>query len=126
MRLAFFSIVAALLAGCAKTPDPIDRLVADCSTSHGEWENGEYPTLNLPETASPEEVIKTIFEKIGFDKGHVTSHKILRIRHVRIRGSLPDSYTAALVQTDLGEKIVLFKYGSSRTGWWSRVFDSGA
>jgi hypothetical protein len=124
MRLTFLSIVAALLAGCAKAPDPIDRLVAECSASHGLWVNGQYPILDLPETASPEEVITRTFEKIGFDEGHVTSYKIQTIRQVRIQGSLPDSYTAALVETNFGEKVVLFRYGGARIGWESRVFDA--
>jgi hypothetical protein len=124
MRSTFFTIFAALLVGCSTTPDPIDHLVADFSASYGLWENGIFPILGLPETASSEQVIKKTFEMTGFDKGHLTSYKIVEIRQVHIRGSLPDLYTAALVQTDLGEKIVLFKYDGPKVGWWSRVYDA--
>ncbi|MFA5393731.1 MAG: hypothetical protein WC081_05575 [Candidatus Ratteibacteria bacterium] len=115
-------IFAVFLVGCATIPDPIDRLTANYSASHGLWENGAFPILDLPETTLPEQVIKRIFEMTGFDKGYVTNYRILKIRQVHIQGSLPDLYTAALVQTNFGEKIVLFKYEGS--GWWSRVCDA--
>ena len=124
MKQSLTCLAVALLVGCATTPDPIDRLVADFSASHGLWENGVSPLLGLPETALPEQVIKRTFEMTGFDKGHVTSYKILKIRQVHIQGSLPDSYTAALIQTDFGEKIILFKYVGLTVGWRSRVFDA--
>jgi hypothetical protein len=50
--------------------------------------------------------------------------KYLRSKKVKIDGPLPDDYIAALVETDLGEKIVLFQYGNTSTGWWTRVYDS--
>jgi hypothetical protein len=37
---------------------------------------------------------------------------------------LPGLYTAAVVQTDLGNKVVLLKYESAATRWWTRVYDS--
>lgn len=118
----YLFIFATFLFGCATLPDPIDRLVADASASHF-WLSGAFPLLGLPETASPEQVIKRIFEKWDFDKkGFVTSYRILKIRQVHIRGSLPDLYTAALVQTNFGKKIVLFRYGGYE--WWSRVCDA--
>jgi hypothetical protein len=46
----------------------------------------------------------------------------LETRQVRIPGSLPDVYTAVIVDTDLGKKIVLMKYEGAALGWWSRVF----
>ena len=109
-RILVLIMVGLFLVGCATISDPIDRLAVDYSASHGLWENGMYPILGLPETALPEQVIKRIFEMTGFDKGHVTNYRILKIRHVHIQGSLPDLYTTALVQTNFGEKIVLFKY----------------
>jgi hypothetical protein len=107
-----------------RTPDPIDRLVAELSASHL-WQNGSLPILDLPETASPEQVIERTLAMITFDKGHVTSYRISKVRQVHIRGSLPDLYTAALVQTNFGEKIVLLKYNvGARSPWWSRVYDA--
>ena len=137
MRLVILPIIAIVMTGCALPPeprvtasppaavaDPIDRLVADLLSSYGLWENGVFPILGLPETASTDEVVAKTFKMTGFDKGQVTSYKVLKIRQVHIRGSLPDLYTAVLVQTDFGEKIVLLKYVGASVGWWSRVYDA--
>ncbi|MGA2867154.1 MAG: hypothetical protein ABSF95_21975 [Verrucomicrobiota bacterium] len=105
-------------------PDPIQRLVARLSSSHGLWQNGLFPKLDLPATASTEQVVSRVFQMSGFDKGHVTTHRILETRQVRIPGSLPDIYTAVLVDTDLGKKIVLLKHEGPAAGWWSRVYDA--
>jgi type IV pilus biogenesis protein CpaD/CtpE len=123
MRSFLLAIIAALLVGCATTPDPIDRLVADYSASHGMWVNGTYPILDMPQTASPEQVIKKRFE-MGLPRGQVANYKILKIRQIHIpTGQIgSDLYTAALVQTDSGEKIVLLKYDGR--DWWSRVEDA--
>jgi hypothetical protein len=123
-HFALVAIVAAGLIGCAKNPDPIDRLVADLSASHGLWVNGGYPQLKLPDNASSDEVIKRFFEKVGFDEGHVTNYGILTIREVEIQNAWENPYTAALVETNLGEKIVLFRYEGNRIGWWCRAFDA--
>jgi hypothetical protein len=80
------------------------------------WQNGASAILGLPETASPEQVVKRVFEMTGFDRGHIKSYTVLKIREVQIQGG---KFSAALVQTDIGEKIVLFKKG----GGWSRVYD---
>ena len=130
-----FSIVV-LLLGCAVLPgqgvvaekasargDPIARLVEGLAASHL-WRNGMYPKLELPATASTDQLIARVFEMTGFDEGHVTQYRILETREVQIRGSLPDMYTAALVHTDLGNKVVLLKYAGAAAGWWSRVYDS--
>ena len=113
----------ALLAGCATvtTPDPIGRLVADYSASHGFFVSGIIPDLNLPKTASQEQVIRKALEAHGFTKEQAASGKILTIRQVHIQDIYPDLYTAALVRTSVGEEIVLFQYQEPAFGWWSRV-----
>jgi hypothetical protein len=137
MRSTILIIFAALLAGCAKLPkahmaattppaiasDPIDQLVTDLSATHGMWLNGMFPILDLPETASPEEVIERRFD-MGLPFGKVANYKILRIRQIRIPFTENSSvlYTAVLVQTDSGKKIVLLKF--TGRNWWSRVFDA--
>jgi hypothetical protein len=138
MRIALFSNIASLLTGCATTPeasvtppaprvvasDPVERLVARLSSSHGLWQNGLFPKLDLPATASTKQVVSRVFPMTGFDKGHVAEHRILETRQVRIPGSLPDSYTAVLVDTDFGRKILLLKHEGPAVGWWSRVYDA--
>jgi hypothetical protein len=130
MRSIFATIIAAMLVGCATAAsDPIDQLVTNLSASHL-WENGMFPDIKLPATASTEEVVTKIVAKTAFENAqhasvyNVTKFKILKIRRVRIPGSLPDQYTAVLIQTDFGERIVLFKYVGEAVGWWSRVYDA--
>ena len=145
MRLSFLLLIAGLLAGCATTskppattsaqrvvvPDapqvvasnPIDQLVADLSASRGwePWWAGISSGLGLPETASPEDVIHRIFE-MGMPTGQVRNYKILEIRQVHIpNGDGSGLYTAALVQTDSGKKIVLMQYDGR--DWWTRTYD---
>ena len=102
---------------------PFDRLAAQLSSSPL-WQNGISPIIALPQTASTEQVVSKVFETISFDQGKVTQHRVLEVRQVRIKGSLPDQYTAALVETNLGEKIVLLRHEGGPMGWWSRVYHS--
>jgi hypothetical protein len=121
MRSILFSIFAALLVGCATTAaDPIDQLVTRLSTppQSGLWQNGLFPIIKLPATASTNEVLAKVLER------QVDSYKVLKIRQVHIPGNLPDLYTAVLIQTSAGEKIVLFKYEGEAVGWWSRIYDA--
>src|SRR5713101_9868757 len=104
MRVALFFILAALLVGCATTSDPVDRLVTKLTSSHGLWRNGESPILGLPATASTGQVVSRVFQMTGFDRGHLTTHKILKVRKVRIPGDLPDIYSAVIIDTDFGRK----------------------
>jgi hypothetical protein len=126
MRPMLFTIFFALLVGCATAPtsDPIDRLVADYSASRGFFVKGIFPDLNLPKTASQEQVITRALEMHGFTKEQVAGARILTIRQVHIQGIYPELYTAALVQTSIGEKIVLFQYQEPAFGWWSQVEDA--
>jgi hypothetical protein len=116
MRSIFF-IIAALLVGCATTPDPIDRLVTSLSPSHGLWTNGLFQPVRLPSTASAEDVISKVLER------QFSSYTVLKIRQVSIPfGVSSELYTAALVQTSAGQKIVLIKYETE--GWWNRIYDA--
>ncbi|MEW6009112.1 MAG: hypothetical protein AB1629_05730 [Candidatus Omnitrophota bacterium] len=99
--------------------DPIDKLVSQLSNDPL-WRNGLFPIINLPKTAKHSEVIAECFKMTGFDQGHIKDYKIIEIRKVKISGSLPDDYFAALVDSNLGKKIVLFQYNN---GWWTRVYN---
>jgi hypothetical protein len=106
----------------AMTNNPIDILVAQLSNDHF-WQNGVFPVINLPETASPNEVIAQCFKMTGFNEGRIKTYKILETKTVRIPGSLPVTYTAALVDSDLGQKIVLIKH-IQPDHWWTRVYNA--
>ena len=127
MRSAFFIILAALLVGCATTkqPDPIDQLVTRLSSS-GVWMNGVSPKIDMPPSASAEQIVKIVLEQeVGPNIARVTSYKILDARPVHFSG-LNLNFTAALVQTNVGQKIVLFtNFGADfHFRWWSRVYDT--
>jgi hypothetical protein len=56
----------------AANRDPITTLVEKLSASHAwqsGWQNGMYPTLGLPATASTDEVIARVFEMTSFQEG---------------------------------------------------------
>ena len=116
--------MAVCLVGCATTRDPIDTLVTRLSSS-GLWREGPSAIINLPQTASIEQVLDALFHTTPLARGWVSSHKILKIRrqvHVP-----PNFYTVVLVQTNLGEKIVLLRYerlASQASRWWIRVYDA--
>jgi hypothetical protein len=123
MRPTFFAIFAALFVGCATAPDPIDHLVAELSSTGGVWRNGYFPILDLPQTASLEDVIKKRLNR-DLPIGKVAHYKLLKIRPVHIPSETSsDLYTAVIVRLDSGDKIVLIKYEGPKTGWWSRVYD---
>lgn len=84
------------------------------------WQNGGFPRLELLRTASVPDVVAMVLTKVGFDAGRVKTHRILETHVVGIGG---ERYTAVLLDTDLGRKIMLLRYGSP-SGWWSRVFDA--
>lgn len=100
--------------------EAIDRLVARLSASPL-WLNGLSPTLDVPATAKPDEVLTQMFTRISFDRGRVTKHTILTTKIVRIP---PESepYTAVALDTNLGPKLVLMKH-QGNAGFWTRVFD---
>jgi hypothetical protein len=116
--VAAYQVTAAANATGAAV-DPIDELVQKLSADPL-WLNGRYPDLDLAADAPTDQLIARVLERTGFEDGYVKTHRILETRVVRIKGEIADSYLAALVDTDLGRKIVLLKY--ERTGWWSRVY----
>jgi uncharacterized protein YceK len=132
--------------------DPIDRLVARLSpppppppqidydhprivngitiydykpyaiTSTGGWGGGTFSIIDLPATASAEEVAVEVMRRWEF-----SSYKILKIRQVYIPSRYgdtgPPTTTAVLVSTNAGEKIALFFYSGSVIKWSVRVYD---
>ncbi len=112
---------AASSANGAATPSDgsIERLVTRLDKSPL-WRNGHFPKIDLPSSATPEEVAARVFDASLFDRGtKVTSRHTVEARAVKVGDR---SYTAMRVETDLGTKIVLMHYEGEKTGWWSRVF----
>jgi hypothetical protein len=107
------------MASAPGTEDAIDRLVARLS-KNPLWINGLSPNIELAETTPTKDVVAKVFDAVSFDQGKVTRHTILRERKVTI-GQEPRPYTAVLVDTNLGRKVVLVQH-QGKSGWWSRVF----
>ena len=132
MRSSFIALLVAwLMVGCVSTSDPIDRLVADLSSTDGMWVNGYWQGVTLPKTASPNQIVEQYFKESYFDTGrttppvtgHITNYTILKIRQVDISYSNQhDLRTAVLAQTSFGEKIILLK--SYRDDWTCRAYDA--
>lgn len=118
----YFEIVLPESAVDARETDPVGELVARLSAGSGMWANGTFPTIDLPATAPIPQVVEVVLAKNRYDKRQVTAHRIMETREVRI-GDRPAerAYTAVLVETDLGRKVLLLRPGS--LGWWSRVYD---
>lgn len=120
---------AGLVAACgaAGVPDglgadPIDELVQRLS-GDPLWENGIRPNIRLPRSAGPDQVA------VAFLKTqHAALLELIAIRNVRIPGSQPDRYTAVLVDSSLGRKIILMRPDASDKEpdirWNTRMFNA--
>jgi hypothetical protein len=101
----------------------IDALVARLSSPQyaGSWINGGYPKLALPSSASTEEVLRLMFQRMSFDEGRVTTFEIKEERDVTI-GHDTRPYHAVRLDTDRGNVIVLLRYQEPSASWWSRAY----
>ena len=104
-------------------PDAIDGFVAALSADGWMWKNGA-DSIRVTQATTPEEVVSETLRMAKFEAGLMTSYQILDIREVHI----PDTCTAALVDTNLGRMIVLMQYvkekGSTPGYWWRRIYDA--
>ena len=114
------------LFGCVTKPDAIDLFVANLSADNGVWQNG-FDTDLATKATTPKEVVSETFRIAEFERGRVTNYQILKIRKVHIDYP-PDTYTAVLVDTNLGKMIVLMQYikGKDSTSghWWRRIYSA--
>ena len=100
--------------------DPIGKLTKKLDETHGMWVNGLSPTLDLPQTATSDEVLLRIIavNRLGTNVGTLEVRKDWPIQVFAPGG---DRYTAALVELDVGKRIILFRWEGNT--WWSRVFE---
>jgi hypothetical protein len=102
--------------------DPIVALVERLSEDRsGEWVNGLYPRLDLPATATVEAVFDRMFQRSPLNDGFVNNYTIVEMRPVVIEGLRPEPYTAAIVDTNFGRRIVLFR--RQQLDWWTRIYE---
>ena len=126
MKNMAVTLLCLTLASCygtrAAVSDPIDSLVQRLNATHGMWINGLYPDINLPANAQPEEVLAAAVKMTGFDQGHIKSFKIESLRQVELMAAGQQTFSVALVDTDFGKKIFMFR-PERNNGWWTRFYD---
>jgi hypothetical protein len=105
-------LAATLLLGCSRQ-DPVDRLM-------GKVEQQSVPSylvkpIELPDTASPEQCISALTIR-----GALHLPKILQVRqaHTSI-----ENFTAVLLDSNDGQKIVLLR-PSHTNSWYFRIYDA--
>jgi hypothetical protein len=131
-RLFIISLVAFVMVGCGHQ-DPIDSIVKK-ESANPYFGNGMYVPIRLPAAATPEQLTSAVFKQDLRELGSVTN--IVEARKIQIMPKgLMDvtntdffNYTAVLVDTDIGRKVVLLHYfdgGKNKTsaGWWHEVYD---
>jgi hypothetical protein len=125
MKPVGIMLLCLTLSSCAQIrsshSDPIDALAQELNASNGLWINGLYPDISLPPDATPEDVLAQAAKMSGFDQGHIKTYHIREVRQVQLNTGQMENYSAALVESDLGTKILLFKHeGNNR--WWTRFY----
>lgn len=129
MRTTFLAIFLALVARCA-TADVIENVVNNLPDG---WNDNTTDTIVMPKTASPDDVLKRIFQAWVFDFGPITNFTVLETRQVRIpclhfRDAPAYSYTAVLIQPSQGDKVVVVLLRSfdvyTSSAWLSAVFEA--
>ena len=128
MKIAFIIFLAVVFVGCSRE-DPIDRIVKqDSADPH--FPSGLVMAIRLPATAP---VIEVTSNALGRSLTNIT---ILETRQVHISGWEDDKlapsevfeYTAVLVSTSSGRKVVLLQFRQDKRyppggSWWNRVYD---
>ena len=114
---------AATLASSPYT-EQIDDLIRRINKSMGLWMNGGLIQIDLPNDALEREVVAEALRERLFEQGYVQSHRIAAIGQVRINdvyGFDDDLFSAAVLETDLGPTVVIFKY-SAHWRWFCRFY----
>jgi hypothetical protein len=114
----FIFLASLVLAGCGRS-DPIDRVVRQ-ESSNPYFPSGPFYGINLPDTAPIEEVVTQAFEHALPLRIHPGKIDLLAKREVKIH---EETYTAMLVQTSSGQRVILLRYLPRVTNWWSMIYD---
>ena len=118
--LSFVALTVAL-CGCA-TQDPFDRLMTE--VGHEDVPSYLYVPIDLPATASPDQLISTLSKLGEFSGMQITSYKILEVRRVQDKTFRPpDDYTAVQLRTNLGQRFVLLRPEEDGHGWYYKVYE---
>ncbi len=105
----------------------IDQLVAKLS-SNDVWMSGYFTPVDLPQTASAGDVVERVFldrRSLSRWLPTVTTYHIVSVQQVYIASIIGEkNFAAVVVDTNLGQKIVLLQYIAGMKSWWSRIYDA--
>jgi hypothetical protein len=118
--LYFIAVIAFVLLGCSRS-DPFDRVMD--YVSHESVPSYMFVPVQLPATATPEQLIHALTVRGEFGRLNIYSGsiKIVETRSVHTAPPMLEAYTAILLDTNLGQKIVLLKPMSH--GWYWKIYD---
>lgn len=126
MKKIAVSLLCLALTSCAGTratvSDPIDSLVQRLNATRGMWINGTFPIIDLPPDATTDQVLAAAVKMTGFDQGHIKSFQIQEVRQLELIAAGRQTFSAALIDSDLGKKIFLFK-PTKGNQWWTRFYN---
>ena len=116
MRSLLLAVLLLFSAEC-RASDPIDNLLKTLDP-YGLWTNGAFQPIVLPVSASPRQVVAEYLSR-----DHFEPYSVVEIREINVSSY---KYFAALINSNMGRKIILFKYlgSSTGTGWWARMYDA--
>jgi len=121
--LIFVALFVAGYARADSSTNSIDALAERLNSSNGLWLNGGAPIIEISSNATPKEVVSAAVAMWSLERGQIKTFRIVEARKIALR-ELPDCY-AALLETDQGMKILLFRYEHGKRGlWWTRFFDA--
>ncbi len=122
MKFSWLIIVltASLLA--CRPADPVDRLMAQLSEPRRE--EYAFVPVRLPVTASPQQLVTALADRGDLRQKQITSFTMSRTQPAHTTGPAPvESFTAVLLNTDAGQKIILFRPLTGQTGWYYKIYD---
>ena len=81
--------------------------------------------IKLPETATPKQLMSALNARGDFQRSQINSFKIVKAR--KVNDALSGEFTAILLDTDMGPKVVLVQHLNSRNksdGWYWKIYDT--
>jgi len=122
MKIRFIKLLICTVVFVAPVfaDDPIDNLVNNLNSWNRieAWNSGSSAILGLPYDAATNAVIDKAVQMTGFDEGQIKSYQVIEVRQVEIKH---EKYFAALLNSDLGQKVLLFRYEYEH--WWHRFYN---
>jgi hypothetical protein len=113
------ALVLMILLGCSGK-DPIRSLVQRVSRE-ATFPSGPCLPISLPSNASTSDLLKEAFKNNVPLPLHPANIRVIETRDVVISGM---SYSASLVETGIGRKIVLLRYEEAAHFWISLIYDT--